>query len=103
MTTQLQFTKPFILVTRIGSNDTNNQYHNPRQRYYEFDNMRVLFYRASKMNGDETPVSALRILVEAETLADIDNSGVMCRQPRRADYFHNFTKALEEYKQGVRV
>lgn len=102
----MQFTKPFILVTRIGDNYTNNPYHNPLQRYYEYDNMRQLFYRASKISGGETPVAALRI-TNYTTLSNKERDAYgnvyEYQSPSRADYFHNFTKALEEYKQGIRV
>lgn len=91
----LHFNKPFILVTRVGINDTNDAYHNPHQRYYEHDSMHALFKHAAKMSSDEKPISALRILMGGMYTDQFD-----CV---RTDYFHDFTSALEEYKRGVRV
>ncbi len=90
---QLHFNKPFILVTRVGNNDTNNAYHNPHQHYYEHDSMNQLFKHAARMGNDEKPISALRIL-DVPYNVDGNESGP------RADYFHNFTTALDEYKDG---
>lgn len=99
MNTQLHFNKPFILVTRLGENDTNNPYHNPRQRYYEFDDMNTLFKYASRyMAHDEKPLSALR--VSCQNLGDILRlaNGEM----KASEYFHDFPTALQEYRDGVR-
>lgn len=108
---QLHFTKPFILVTRVGENSTNDAYHNPHQKYYEFDTMKSLFFFAKNgfVSKEEKPVSALRVRIDNEVLIDgsVDMQG---RQPSSgryrktvADYFHNFTAALDEYKRGIRV
>lgn len=99
----LHFTKPFILVTRVGDNVTNNPYHNPYQKYYACDTMKQLFESCNYLGRDETPVSALRITrFSGEFVySDVDNTPYHERS--RADYFHNFTAALDEYKRGIRV
>ena len=101
----MYFNKPFILVTRVGENTTNDTYHNPHQRYYEFDTMKELFYFASRSNHllkDETPVSALRTVNYSMLhLIPTDKDDYTC--PTKAEYFHNFTTALDEYKRGIRV
>ena len=100
----MHFNKPFILVTRVGNNNTNDTYRNPRQLYYEFDDMSDLFhYAAARISGNETPVSALRITVgQLDTDTSYDDSKVY-RMPTHGEYFHNFPVALDEYKRGIRV
>ena len=92
---QLHFNKPFILVTSVGNNEGNDTYRNSHQKYYEHDSMAQLFKHAARING-ETPVSALRVTSEV-------NEGGEFAAPTRADYFHNFTAALDEYRRGIRV
>lgn len=88
---QLHFTKPFILVTRIGENNTNDSYLNPTQHYYEFDTMNVLFKYASRcMKHDEKALTALRLYWYNPD-----------KHPY-SEYFHDFPTALHEYKTGVR-
>jgi hypothetical protein len=81
----MHFNKPFVLVTRVGENSTNDTYHNPRQRYYEHDSMSALFKHAARMSNNEKAVSALRISDD------------------KIEYFHDFLTALDEYKRGIRV
>lgn len=100
---QSQFTKPFILVTRVGENETGHSYYNPHQRYYEYDTMKALFESARQFPRDakEKPISALRILPSRDTVfGGPDGSH---QAPACADYFHDFTTALEEYCTGIRV
>lgn len=98
----LHFNKPFVLVTRMGENDTNNAYHNPRQHYYEFDNMKMVFHYAKTcMKHGEVPVSALRIIISRQPAMSED--GVVYHTSPHSEYFHNFTAALDEYKRGIRV
>ena len=91
----LHFNKPFILVTRIGNNEGNDTYHNPTQRYYEFDSMITLFKAASRFSRDEQPISALQVAGDG---IEYDQFGTPITH-----YFHNFTAALDEYKRGIRV
>lgn len=87
---QLYFSKPFILVTRIEENNTNDSYLNPTQCYYEFDTMDVLFKYASRyLKHDEKALTALRIHTN-------DNG------EDTSSYFVDFPTALNEYKIGVR-
>lgn len=99
----LHFTKPFVLVTRVGNNDTNDAYYNPYQKYYEFDDMKMVFHYAHTcMKYNEKPVTALRITnFSMDHLIPKDKDDYTC--PTKADYFHNFTAALDEYKRGIRV
>jgi hypothetical protein len=105
-TQQLHFTKPSILVTRVGENNGNDSYHNPHQRYYQYDSMRLLFKAAAQFAGNETPVSALRVHdndLNMREILDVAIDKFKDYRPRTADYFHNFTAALDEYKRGIRV
>lgn len=98
---KLYFTKPYILVTRIGENDTNNPYLNPVQKYYEFDSMSVLYKYASRyMKKDETPLTALRVSLLAGYNDDDDDDDPPYHV---SEYFHDFPTALQEYKDGIRV
>lgn len=98
----LHFNKPFILVTRVGNNETNNEYYNPHQRYYEHDSINELFKHAAKFAGDEKAISCLKIVqdIEAGVLKDfsVNEYGTVTTH-----YFHDFTAALDEYKRGIRV
>jgi hypothetical protein len=91
----MHFNKPYILVTRVGENNTNDTYHNPRQRYYEHDSMSALFKHAARIGSNEKPVSALRVLSPDHIDQNEWNTAT--------DYFHNFPVALDEYKRGIRV
>lgn len=101
----LHFNKPFILVTRIGNNEGNDKYHNPYQRYYEFDAMNELFKCASQFgtinHRDEKPISALRIIT-GPPIAYGNHNEEFNRIPSKADYFNDFPTALDEYRKGIR-
>lgn len=91
----LKFEKPYILVTRIGENLTNDTYHNPVQKYYQFEHMNILFKYASRyMMKEEMPVSALRIIDAFDTEKEV--------VVQRSEYFHDFPTALQEYRDGTR-
>ena len=93
--TPMRFNKPFVLVTRIGENNTNDSYNNPHQRYYEHSNMSDAFKHAASMRGEEKAVSILRILSPSHI--DQNEWGTA------TDYFNDFPQALDEYKRGIRV
>lgn len=106
MNTPLHFTKPFILVTRIGENNTNDSYLNPMQRYYEFDTMEVLFKYASRyLKHDEKALTAIRITNQDHITDEIviaDSAGEYRYDGPRSEYFYDFPTALNEYKTGLR-